>query len=949
MEQNHYTQNQYLFSMCSAIIGKDSTPKHSYIDKNGTEVFMTDFAKYRNSFINVGKPKLTLIDDVGKLMPWTRKDIVNTIAVNGYAIAYIRKDDSIFKGRSLGSNTLGTHIVMLDFDNTCSIDEVMQHSWWDKSYFAYATPSFGAMQNALAEDKIATLPENHVLEINKVVGQPKRNFRLVFRTHRMLTPDEIKPLNKGLHSLFPLADPATSDLGRMFFGCKDAPFVEMPFDEYVLTENDIKQLISLGQVHTPIGRVSSNNETHAISNLNMQSMFKLSDGTFVLAEDIWNQPIKTKYACFAINRHESNPSAFIMRNENYVFYFDSGTCEKAFIYPEQDNKLQLIKSVVEVDQDDVPIREVDPIPGRKFEKKSTWDQRMAKVADFMKRAVKSKNSIIVTPEGYGKSTQIINWCRGNNKKVVFCCSSWKQAESKLIEFTESAITDSEIPQMAYSTGQMFKNMFGFEAIFTEGDEAFFEPQLDSKATVSMMVEKNIGSKAECAEALEEIKITAKQTRKLSSNLIVTTFATGNILYDTFNKPLEKAGYVWIVDDPNSSDLLTHKAIFDKDDNSKLNVYDQRERTDIVFASSEWCSDPVIWTTTETLVKELIKHHHNSAYICEVSEAIATHNRLMICPTNMTKKILRQPLIDVMKYCLDQTRTSATTFANGVDADFNLVSSKGMNTFRGQHTIIVASHPHPNQVADILATLNLGVSEQHLISTTMLCDSVDQAIGRNNGYRYEDGASTLVITHPRLRVAIQNNSRYELKELHMMHSKGLFKNIPFTFEAGVEIFDHWTSIKAHLETWDDHVIVVGEHIYSLLTLQKFKFAQDEYDLIKKRIKSPKVTGMFWRKLTEQIDDVSVDVNAFEDDDSGFWTAEDKAINHARRNFVGVVDELASDWLRKAEEISAAKKYGRNSKGGSSRTGKKTYISPDGNERKMFNIGDQPTGWTLKSNR
>lgn len=266
--------------------------------------------KWRNEFIN-STADLSI------------DDVIELVAGLGAATSYVLKDDTITNGRSHDSNIMGANVVMLDFDNTSSLEEIQTHPWYKHSAFAYTTPSFGKMQDDIDTHK---LPVEQYEVIKQKVGKPKENFRLVFVFEDFVSADILLKVIQGLLSLFPMADQQCSDLARMIYGCKDATVIR---NNAKVSGVEVEYLKELGANFRTIQKVVAKSISNKLlDTLEGDISIKLSDGFhYSISELFATFPRGFKSACYSPFRTEDNPSAFvrIFEDTGNVFVHDSGS------------------------------------------------------------------------------------------------------------------------------------------------------------------------------------------------------------------------------------------------------------------------------------------------------------------------------------------------------------------------------------------------------------------------------------------------------------------------------------------------------------------------------------------------------------------------------------------------------------------------------------------------
>jgi len=105
-------------------------------------------------------------------------------------------------------------------------------------------------------------------------------------------------------------------------------------------------------------------------------------------------------------------------------------------------------------------------------------------------------------------------------------------------------------------------------------------------------------------------------------------------------------------------------------------------------------------------------------------------------------------------------------ADGQGNKYNLMNTKGQNLFIGKDTIIEISQPHGDQIRKTLHELGWGPKSQRAVKVSIALDQVQQAIGRNSGYRWSDqgkeqSSTCIVLCDPHLYKDLLKYMRYEV--------------------------------------------------------------------------------------------------------------------------------------------------------------------------------------------
>ena len=583
--------SEHLFSMCKRIVGKDKTQVVIEDATKGTTRTMERWATFKNRFTNQALlATSTDADGNVRFGEVTRSDVIKLIAHHGYATAYILKDDTLKKGRSRGDNTLGARVLMVDFDNTWSIEDAMQHPWWSKVWFAYTTPSFGGIQKPLEDDEAVKLPANQLEALQSQVGLPKRNFRLVFRLHRFITKEELVEVMAGLMDVFPQADRSCIDDARIFFGTVRGR-VEHPTAEYRLTEADIKDLKGRAagwreahgrETKARIAKVAST-AANADGVFDGDTEFTLDDGSRWTAKELLeSKPLGWKQGCFSIFRPERNPSAFVIRwaDTGNLFTYDSGSELKHTWVAARDEGLTLrLKpkkqvetpaEIAEEDREQVTLVHVTPKTRSSgyqpnYTRTLTVEERRAQIKQTVDAL--ARFNIFFAPEGFGKSYVTLA-LTSRMRRVLFCCATNEQAEQKAQEFRQRvpqgfAHLWKPKVQLCVSRDYLFKKATGVAVVKKDSIDPFEPPVADKVETIEALV-KHFGCTVTQAHEMwvqeydnapiEEPDFSTHELSEHNVQIIVTTMARAEILARSAKYRAMDESWVVVYDDPGFADV-----------------------------------------------------------------------------------------------------------------------------------------------------------------------------------------------------------------------------------------------------------------------------------------------------------------------------------------------------------------------------------------------------------
>jgi hypothetical protein len=509
---------------------------------------------------------------------------------------------------------------------------------------------------------------------------------------------------------------------------------------------------------------------------------------------------------------------------------------------------------------------------------------------------KSKSLLLRTSEGFGKSTTIVEELIKNQKKIMFCCASNTQVAEKLESFKHHN------PQRVISTGALFEETCGFKLITKEKQCLWDISPVDDDKTIDLMVKESKLTHSEAAEALNLIKEEAKSSRLLHSSLIITTFEMGSVLYTA---ALGHTGYTVVLDDPNASTFFTEDWGFNEQ-TQLPELKETRTKEEVIFGKKFEMQDQIIWTTTEKLTAEIIKLHHPETFTLDVEENLDNDNLILLIPTKLVRSHLKQVIPEMHKCIISETKDIVHFISDGVQAEHNLLSSKGKNTLKG-NSVVVVSYPHPHEVLNTMAALE-DTMLQFEVRNQIVVDKLNQALGREHGNR-STGSHSVVLCDPAFTSVIKNKVRYKVNEIKLMTRKVKLNGVPIEWRANTPQW--WTLWLAYTQCWDTYIKIIGKKIFNTLTLHHLELTEPEFKLMKKYLEQPiKPVHWMWQKCFEVVD------------------VEE---NDGRRNYsVELACLIKEEMVKKTHVLkSMAKK------------GKKKYCKEQ--HTKMFFPGEEPEGW------
>lgn len=756
-------------------------------------------------------------------------------------------------------NTIALNLLILDVDNQA--DKGLEY--WSYEDAVEYVKGLG----------IAALFYSSYNHRNKDKDNGVDKFRVLIPFKNACPKAEFKKRLAGLRELFPSAASESWKTSQPFYMPLQHPD-RVHLSQSTLLEGDLFDwtLVPEDTIEQKEKMFTANSGD--VINEHTGKYIKATDGREMTALE-WYHTILEGYdhrvPCYSTERAEKNASSYFKKEGRFIKLFDGGTrnwTKFECVLPTPTLQLVVKKhdlvseafdkgspSVRELDREEVQPHK------RKFQAIKPYHARRVLIqtalSDFLDGD--KKHMVLNTPEGYGKSTVLVESLVNRGHDVLFCCSSNTQADEKAQEFQKYGAT------RAISLSALFEKTYGFKPISTLTDEAkeknpWAIPTFDDKQNIAELVERGLCDLEEAQEQLEHLKIEAAQSKRSLARVLVCTFATGAQMFEKSKGCLNR---VIIVDDPSTNDFCTahHKAEEDEIVYTGGQLIAERKVETLPFGPEFEHQDKVIFTTTETLTTLIIQKQHPDVLVKEIQEDIATYGNVAIFPSKMAWKDLRPILPGIHKDVLRANKEPILLFGNALKSDeefvHNLVSSKGKNNLKSSAVIVISSAPL-SAAYDVCRTLDIPYHEQNRILQIIASDNLDQALGRAQGYRWEGigraGFRTLVICDPKLALTLMWNSRYELRDIKSFAKRG--KLLGNTMEVNT-IPDWWAQYISLIKLWEHHTDKVGGKVIEFTSLavdgDGVPLSQDERKRLFKTMDAhAKSVDMYWQVVTEMFE-------------------------------------------------------------------------------------------------
>lgn len=181
---------------------------------------------------------------------------------------------------------------------------------------------------------------------------------------------------------------------------------------------------------------------------------------------------------------------------------------------------------------------------------------------------------------------------------------------------------------------------------------------------------------------------------------------------------------------------------------------------------------LVFTTTEELTRKLITNMYPDVY----EPKLMPDDKMLAGDIAMIKtNIVSAKRDGFLPPIMQRLHKEGYTFhyiADGQGTAINLVNSKGQNLFAEKNTVIEISEPHYGVVTRFIDELHAHAwteSDRNAMKVILALDALQQAIGRNSGYRWSDRINEerrkcVVLCEPKLFDSLIYAMRYHVETI-----------------------------------------------------------------------------------------------------------------------------------------------------------------------------------------
>jgi hypothetical protein len=202
---------------------------------------------------------------------------------------------------------------------------------------------------------------------------------------------------------------------------------------------------------------------------------------------------------------------------------------------------------------------------------------------------------------------------------------------------------------------------------------------------------------------------------------------------------------------------------------KINGRDYFVRPDGLVLGYGLIGNQLVFTTTEELTRRLILRMYDGVYEPTLMpDSKMEAGDITMVKTNMVAS-RRDGFLPPIMNRLHKEGYKFNYIADGQGSMVNLVNNKGQNIFADKDNVIEISEPHNDVVTRFIDELHAEdwtESDRNAMKVILAMDAVQQAIGRNSGYRWSDKPihekrKCVVLCEPKLHAALIKYMRYHV--------------------------------------------------------------------------------------------------------------------------------------------------------------------------------------------
>lgn len=629
---------------------------------------------------------------------------------------------------------------------------------------------------------------------------PVDKFRIIIPFVMPVTFEEWSGINDHVETLAPKVDPASKKFVQCFaFPCSHPDNQ----DNMMMMRNkgsflDWRLFEKNKDTYTP--NAGTAQVKYASDNVLMpDDIIRIKGGGSVRVEDV-----DKRYQCYCPFHNDKNPGAFISRSEKMNVFLHCNKCGTAFMKNDHANDPDVLylKHFMDRRKESSGTSPIEAISEELLEFDEEVDVEYVTPYDRRKRAqiidkkcVQTINSwdvlLMYAFEGFGKS-YLATLMVKEGKKVVFASFSNEQVVEQAAGFTKQGLKVQVITGRSYKLG-----LHGITPEYQSGSHPWSSEEIAKDKTIKKIADEKKISVEEATELWDTCS--PEKPNFIDYDIICTTshrvnvwgrtqatkinisFKTNQPSFKNEDDRIVPKGTVIFFDDPNLQMLGSLHKYDEKWEGRKIDGVDI-EQTTInngryfvkpirLYLNYGLIDTKMVFTTTELIKRELIVKEFSRLGERFYQPKLMPDEKMFAGNITMIKaeavRSKQDGIIPIIAHRLGKEGYDFTLIGDGMALDVNLISSQGQNIYTDKDIVIESSYPSYSEVYYIRDELELTPSDDAFIRLIVMLDKLQQAIGRNSGYRWYDTLSEqrkncIVLCEPQAYKRLIKMMRYHVE-------------------------------------------------------------------------------------------------------------------------------------------------------------------------------------------
>ena len=380
--------------------------------------------------------------------------------------------------------------------------------------------------------------------------------------------------------------------------------------------------------------------------------------------------------------------------------------------------------------------------------------------------------------GQGKSQAAIQ-AVDSGYCVIFACASNEQAEE---QFNNCKSANKEL---VLSRAYLFQQRYGLDPCMNTSDHPWEAPQLDSKSCGELLMVNGLAqSQVEGEDMVESLSSKSQPKDVLEKGTIIFTtqdrvkiWGRSNLLRHNvehsgrFNMAIKKL--LIFIDDLEYGGITSWKQVTEKDRKWINKQKSQGIHIASVYTKDgfEWIKRPSqytfdqglahvkrVFTTTEQKLKSVLEVQYGSdIHIHDLTLDDGqkdTRSDLYIFGTDLTRSHYHHALIPMVN--IWKQNHDFIFVADGLGAEQNHFTVRGQNSFMDTDILVKVSQPHGARVRNLMLDLKTEDEQEEEARYYWIIDQAIQAMGRNQGYRWINRRSCVIVCDLKYLQAVEES-------------------------------------------------------------------------------------------------------------------------------------------------------------------------------------------------